>query len=289
MSQAESRVVARRGPVPKLDQWYREGKDVHLHVTQLIARVIQERRVAMPVGSPFTARPWQEFIDKKSAGEAREQSKRIVHGYNYSVGKKKMSLILNVPEAIADTLMKIYDKLFPEIRLGYQAWIERELRRSRTLWMPEPVRFRKVMWDQLNPDTLRAAYATYPQSIVGSIMNQTIVKCCNVFREDENEEFKEQWCAWYGHENYALWRNMRSRGDRSPLAILWSGMDVRLNVHDAAGISTPNDPNTIHWAATMFRKFGEVPIFITKEDPLTIPIDFKIGPSWGDQKDYILN
>ncbi len=287
MNQAESRVVARRGPVPKLDQWYREGKDVHLHVTQLIAKVIQESRIKMPT-DVFTNKPWQDMVDKPSAGEAREQSKRIVHGYNYQIGKKKMSLILRIEESMAQLLMEIYGKLFPEIASGYQAWIRDELKRTRAIVTPHPVRFRKVFWDIINEDTLRQAYASYPQIIVASTLNNTLYKCANIFREDHNEDFKEQWIAWYGHENWDRWLRLRDGKSKSPEAILWSGMDIRLNVHDAGGISVPDDSDVLMWAARTWRRYGEVPIEITPEDPLTIPIDFKVGPTWGDLHDYKL-
>ena len=285
MNQAESRVVAWRGPVPKLKQWYKEGKDVHIHVTQLIAKVIQESKIRMP-NDIFTNKHWSEFADKQSGGEAREQTKRIVHGYNYLIGVNKMALILGVLPHVAMILLNIYDKLFPEVKTGYHRWIERELKNSRTITTPEPVKFRKVFWDIINEDTLRQAYASYPQITVASILNRALYKCSTIFREDDNEDFKEQWCVWYGKENWDAWRKLRDLRTRSPIAILWGGMDIRLNVHDAGGISVPCANEVIKWAAQTWRKAGEVPIYITPEDPLVIPIDFKVGPSWGELKDY---
>src|SRR5215510_11996483 len=105
-NQAESRVVAWRGPVPKLKKWYQEGQDVHLHVTKLIARVIQESKLKIP-NDLFTRKAWDAFT---KADEEREQAKRIVHGYNYEIGKHKMSLTLNVSEKITELLMHIYDR-----------------------------------------------------------------------------------------------------------------------------------------------------------------------------------
>ena len=72
---------------------------------------------------------WSEFV---KGDEEREQCKRVVHMYNYQGGKHRLSLILNLPVDIAQSLMDIYDKLFPEIRLGYQAWIRNELKRLRS-------------------------------------------------------------------------------------------------------------------------------------------------------------
>ena len=297
-NQAESRVVAWRGPVKKLKQWYSEGRDVHLETTLLIAKIVQQNNLKLPQGLYETI-PWDAFCDGtlthktcahyRKGSEEREQTKRIIHGYNYKVGKKKVSLILNVPEAVAELLMTIYGKLNPDIAGGYHVWIENEIRRTRMIVTPEPVRFRKVFWDQINDDTYRQAYASYPQIIIASMLNRTLEYCCTIFRRDDNEDLKDQWCAWYGAGNWDDWRKLRDSDVRSPLAILWGGMDVRLNAHDAGGISIPNDPELVWWAATTWKTKGEETIWIEKDIPLVIPIDFKKGPTWGLLEDYKLS
>ena len=286
MNQAESRVVAWRGPVPKLRQWYIEGQDVHLKMTHLIAKAIQESKIPIPKRGGialFTRKPWDEFI---KGDEEREQTKRIVHGGNYEIGGKKTALILGVSEVLARILLAIYYSLNPEIKNNYHAWIRAELKRTRTLWMPNPVRFRKVFWDILDDDTYRQGYASYPQCIVAAMLNRTLVHCANIFRKDSNELLKDQWCAWYGVENWDHWRSLRDVNDRSPQAILWSGMDIRLNVHDAGGISAPSDPDLVRWAVVTWRGKAEEQIWITENDPLVIPVDFKTGSSWGELEDY---
>jgi hypothetical protein len=288
-NQAESRVVAWRGPVPKLKKWYQEGQDVHLHVTKLVARVIQESKIRLPPRDGvaiFTRKHWDDFIKKD---EEREQCKRIVHGGNYKVGIKKVALILGVDEKTAKLLVDIYFKLFPEIITNYHGWIESELKRTRTLWTPEPVRFRKVFWDQLNDDTFRAAYASYPQGTVGAMLNRIIKILSNIFREDIHEEYRDQWMAWYGAENWDRWRSLRDRGVRTPQAILWSGFDIRINAHDAGGISIPNIPDLVRWAARLWKQTGEVPIQVTPQETMVIPIEFKTGPNWGLQTEYVVN
>lgn len=294
-NQAESRVVAWKGPVPKLKKWYQEGKDVHLETTLLIARIIQENKIKL-YGNLFTSIPWNAYCDGsllhktcehyRKGSEEREQTKRIIHGYNYEVGVKKVALILGVPEDVAKVLLTIYGTLNPEIKTQYQAGIERELKKSKTLWMPPPVEFRKVFWDVLNGDTLRQGYASYPQCIVGSMTKRTIAICSNIFREDKDEIYKDQWCVWYGTSNWDRWRHLRDSNIRTPQAILWSGMDIRLNIHDAGGISIPDDPDLCHWAGLQWKRVAETPIQITKEEPLVIPSDFKKGPTWGELEDY---
>lgn len=292
-NQAESRVVAWKGPVPKLRQWYAEGVDVHALVCRSIAKVIQENHIKMPMDlnsgkALFCWKPWAEY---GKGDEEREQSKRIVHGSNYDMGFDKLALILGVSEEVAKILGTIYHTLFPEVKSKYQAWIRHCLRTTRTLWMPEPVRFRKVFWDKIDdPKTERAAYATYPQSTVGAMLNRTIRICATIFREDHDEKFKDQWCAWYGAENWDRWRQRRDRGLRDPQTILWSGMDIRLNVHDAGGISIPNDPDLIRWAASTWKQVAETPIHVNEGETMVIPVEFKTGRTWAgeDQSDYKL-
>jgi len=292
-NQAESRVVAWRGPVPKLKQWYQEGVDVHLKVCELIADVVQKTpSIVMPV-NPDSGKPL--FRSKASnayvkGDEEREIAKRAVHAGNYGEGPSRFALRTGLPEKQAEAIKAIYYTLFPEIKTNYQAWIEKCIRKDRMLWMPKPVRFRKIFYDILNDDLLRVAYATFPQCTVASMLNRTIVKCGNVFRDDASESLRDQWWTWYGKENWDRWRALRDAGARSPQAIQWSGMDIRLNVHDAGGMVIPNDPDLVRWAATTWRATAETPIQVREDETMIIPVDFKTGPTWGgdDLKDYKL-
>ncbi len=205
------------------------------------------------------------------------------------MGADKMALIVNVTVEFAQILLKIYGTLFPEIKTNYHAWVEACLKRNRTIWMPPPVAFRKVFWDDVRKDdVIRSAYSCYPQCTIGSMLKRTISILSRTFREDEDEQYKEQWCLWYGSENWDIWRRLRSADSRSPQSILWSGFDIRLNVHDAAGISAPDEPSLIRWIASTYKQVAETPIQISNKESMIIPCDFKIGKTWGseDLKDY---
>src|SRR5437588_4146401 len=143
-NQAESRVVAWRGPVPKLREWYAAGVDVHSYVCRLIAKVIQENNVQTPTNQDtnvqlFKVKPPEAY---GKGDEEREISKRTVHAYNYGMGVAKFAIITGLPEAFAAILLKIYSSLFPEIKSNYHSWVEGCIRSKRTIWMPSPVRFR---------------------------------------------------------------------------------------------------------------------------------------------------
>ena len=64
-----------------------------------------------------------------------------------------------------------------------------------------------------------------------------------------------------------------------------AGLDVRLQVHDSLGTVVPDDRESIEYAVKIMRETGEQVVIINNE-PLIIPIDFKIGYSWGDLHDY---
>lgn len=180
-SQAEVRVVAWRGPVPKLKEWFKNGVDVHTEVARMIGRVVQENRLKLP-NMMFGAKHWSEF---GKGDEERELSKRTVHANDYKMGIRKYAQITGLSEQHAELLQKIYFTLFPEIVTGYHAYIENEIRRTRTIWTPEPVRWRKVFYDIINDDLLRKAYACYPQCTVGALLNKTLVEACEILRKDD--------------------------------------------------------------------------------------------------------
>ena len=275
-------MVAWKGPVKRLKQWYIEGLDVHLKVCQDIARVVQESKITIASGM-FTKKHWSEY--SKDDIE-RYTAKRTVHANNYGMGKSKFALITNLQEEHAEVLQRIYFTLFPEVKSKYQKWVEDCIKRTRTIWMPPPVKFRKIFYDIVDDELLRSAYSCYPQCTVSAMLNRTLTACCNIFAEDKNEKLKDQWCAWYGKDNWDHWRAARDADKRDPQSVLWRGMDIRLNVHDAGGISVPNDADMVRWAAHAWRASAETPIHIDETTNLVIPVDFKTGPTWGDLHDY---
>lgn len=236
----------------------------------------------------FNGKHWSLYV---KGDEEREISKRVVHAYNYGMGADKMALITGVTVEFAQILLKIYGTLFPEIKTNYHRWVEDCLKRNRTIQMPDPVAFRKIFWDDVRKDeVIRSAYSCWPQCTIGSMLKRTISITSRIFKEDEDGQYREQWCAWYGEDNWDEWRKLRASNDRSPKAILWSGFDVRLNVHDAGGISIPDVDWLILWVAKTWKMVAETPIHISDKESLVIPVDFKKGPTWSneDLKDYKL-
>ena len=254
-SQAEARVVAWKGPVPALKHWFQTGEDVHLNVAKMIAKVVQEQKIHIPSGI-FSNKHW-ENLEKKD--EERQVAKVTVHANNYDMGYTKFSLITGLPEMYAKLLQTIYHSQFREIRERYQKDIRACVERTRTLTTPRGRRH--IFYNTMDAELFREAYAWYAQSVVGDLETAWLIKVCECM---ENEKIP-----------YKIW---------TPSYIRARGLDARLQVHDAIGVSIPDDLDTIIYTAKLMKKHGEQSIVINN-DELVIPVDFKIGKNWGEMEE----
>lgn len=255
-SQAEARVVAWAGPVPSLRSWFSNREDVHLNVARQIARIVQENKLVLP-RRLFMSKPWNEYT--KEDKSERQVAKTTVHANNYGLGKIHYSTLTGLPVKFAQILQEIYFSLFPEIKTGYQAWIDSLIRESRTI--VTPFGRRRVFYDVIGPELSRAAYAFYPQSTVGDWLTNMITRLCECFSEPS--------------------------GLLTPQRIRLCGLGVQLNVHDQVLIAVPNQEEDILYAARQAKSIGEEPINIRGSD-MVIPVDIKTGPNWGELKDFII-
>jgi DNA polymerase I-like protein with 3'-5' exonuclease and polymerase domains len=255
-SQAEARVVAWFGPVPLLKQWFLTGEDVHTNVAKMISRVVQLQHIRMP-GNLFAKYPW-ESVPKDS--EERQVAKTTVHGNNYDMGAQKFALVTGLPLEHATVLQNIYHSQFPEIRENYQKGIRERIQRTRTLQTPQGRRI--VFYDLLSEELYREAYAWLPQSTVGDLTTKWFIRCCQHFNKAQD----------------------LGLGRWLPGNIRACGFNVKIQVHDSLMVSVPNDRDVIMYTARKMKEYGEMPLLINGEI-LTIPVDFKIGPSWGELED----
>ncbi len=255
-SQAEARVVAWAGPIPSMRTWFQTEQDIHLNVAKLIGKVVNEHKLDLPHG--LWKKPWQELTRKD---KERQYAKNTVHGNNYDMGAIKFGFITGLPLKYARIVQDIYHALFPEIRGNYHHWIKEELRRDRTL--TNPFNWKRTFYDIYGPELERSAYAWYPQSTIGLLTIRTLTHVCEVFAKD-----------------------LRDAEVLTPQKIRAMGMDVQLQVHDSVGVVLPDDPALVAEAASTIRRIAEYPLMIKGEE-LIVPMDFKVGPTWGDQKEYV--
>lgn len=256
--QAEPHVVAWRGPVPKLKEWFRTGQDVHTNVTRLIAKTVQEGKIQMPRGL-FMSKPWETY---NNDDDERNIGKQCVNGNNYQLGKMKFAQLTGLPIKHAEIVQGVYHNLFPEIRKGYHKWIQDCLRKTRTIWTP--LGRRRIYYGNLDDDTFREAYSLYAQDTVGDLLVNLFNQLCELFINERVDAT-------------AIW---------TPQHIRQRGLDVKLQVHDSLGVAVPDDPSTIEWVVQKIKELGEIPIEIAG-DILIIPIDFKIGYNFGEVKSYL--
>lgn len=267
-SQAEARVVAWAGPIPALKGWFQRGEDVHTHVAQMIARVVQENHVVMG-NRLFTQKPFNEY---GKGDPERDVAKNTVYGNNYGMGPTKFALIVGLPEREAKVLQEIYFSLFPEVRTGYQARIATQLRETRTI--KTPLGREKRFYGMFDEEMKRAAYSYYAQSTVGDLLTDVVCDLCelgNGLPQPPLEYVKDRL------DPLPTPDNLRS-----------IGMDIRLQIHDAIGVCVENDLAIVEWTLKTIKRVAERPIIIN-DDPMVIPMDFKLGRSWGTAKEVKLD
>lgn len=256
--QAEVMIVAWAGPVPKFKEWIKANEDIHLNVAMMIAKVVQENKVKLPPTLDLFKTPW---IALQKNSPERQVAKTTVHANNYGMGKTKFALVTGLPESVAELIQFLYFQLVPEIKSGYQVWIDTELRHSSTL--VTPMGRRKIFFDMPGPERSRAAYSGYAQMTVGDMKTQWLCDSCEYFRSVKDLEIQ------------------------TPETIRSCGLDVGLEMHDSLATRIPNDDFVIKGAALALKKTGEIPLVIKGEE-LIIPVEFKIGPNLKDLKEYVL-
>lgn len=271
-NQAEVRVAAWAGPIPSLKTWFQEGQDIHIKVAQLIGKVVEENKIKLPSrlidGTsyvPWTRKPYQELTkkDKIDAGLERDLAKRTVHANTNGMGPVQFGIITGLPIRAATIVQDVYHSLFPEIRGNYHRGIREQLQATRTL--TNPLGWKRTFYDIYGPALEREAYAWYPQSTIGLLTVRTWTRCCEAFREHWSQEPKIL----------------------TPSMIRSMGYDLQLQVHDSIGVSIQNNPQNIAITAQIIKEIAEFPLII-KGETLVIPMDFKIGPSWGELHDYVI-
>lgn len=172
LSQAEGMVVAWYAKETTLMKLYRSGEDVHSFVGSIIM---------------------QKKISKKETPIERQASKTICHASNYGTSPQKITeiliretdcrFIIDVGEA--KKRQAIYFQNFPRIVSGFQKGIEQELLSNNRV-LTTPSGFTRKFYSPWGHETLRAAYAHYPQNVVAWVTN------CGVIKIHQETEFKDR-------------------------------------------------------------------------------------------------
>lgn len=112
--------------------------------------------------------------------EQRTAGKTIRHATSYSAGPQVLANRLGIKLSAAKTLMELYHRANPALRMWY-GQIQEELKRTRTLvnLLGRKHRFLDRWGDSL----FRSAYSFIPQSTVGDLLNTAIKKVYDTLEE----------------------------------------------------------------------------------------------------------
>ena len=147
LKQSDARVVAWLADDIVMKRLFNTGGDIHKQMAALIFnKTLPE-------------------ITKKD----REIAKAIVHATNYGMGAATFAKRANITKQLAEICIADYMRTFPNIRSVFQANVENQLRRNRTIITP--FGRRRVFFDRWGDSLLREAYAYVPQSFTGDYIN----------------------------------------------------------------------------------------------------------------------
>ena len=125
----------------------------------------------------------------------RQCGKKTNHGGNYGVGYKRCALIWEIPENEARVILDLYHKGYPGIRNGFQASIQDELSRSRTITNCFGVRRR--FFGRWGEKMFEQAYGYLPQSTVAYLINDALIS----LYEDTSPPMDKVELLKHGHDS----------------------------------------------------------------------------------------
>lgn len=113
--------------------------------------------------------------------EQRQIGKVIRHSTNYSAGPGVLSSKLGCTMPQAKQLLQNFHNGCPQLRVWHQ-WVQSELRRTRTL--TNLLSRKHKFLDRWGDNLFRSAYSFIPQSTVGDLLNQALIRLYNSYGKD---------------------------------------------------------------------------------------------------------
>ena len=105
--------------------------------------------------------------------------KGLVHGGNYGLGWRRFALMTGLSAAEAKIHLSDYHNRYPGIRQNFHSFVEREIKKCRTLY--NPFGRRQVFLGRFDNKTFQAGYAFFPQSTVSDINKKALKKISKHF------------------------------------------------------------------------------------------------------------
>jgi len=160
LSQAENRIVAYVGRVPRMIDAFENGKDVHALTASLI------------FNKPVDEISSEEGSSNLGTGTQSERfwGKKTNHSFNYDLGYRKFALIVEIPENESKWLLESYHKIYPEVRGNYHQLVKVFLVKDRTL--TNLFGRKRLFLDRWGDELFKDAYAQIPQSTTADKINE---------------------------------------------------------------------------------------------------------------------
>lgn len=160
LSQAENRIVAYVGKVENQIEAFENWADLHRITAAAIFNKLPEEVSDEPRSCELGTGEFSE----------RDWGKKANHGLNYGFGFKAFALRYEMSEADSKRVCDGYHKLYPGVRRGFHAYVERCLNTNRVV--PNLMGRKVLFLSDLTSATKQAAYASIPQGTVGDIINE---------------------------------------------------------------------------------------------------------------------
>ena len=178
----------------------------------------------------------------------RQAGKKSNHGLNYDMQYRRFALENEMPENDAKAIHELYNtKAYPGLP-GWRRGIQTELKTNARV-LTNPLGRKVRLLDEWGSDLLMAAYSFKPQSTVGDIVNEALVK---IYRS-QDPEFKDMLPGWaQKHDSLLLQSHSKS-------------------------------PYLGLWASTVRRLMS--PLLTINGHEFRLGVDMKVGWNWGDMKE----
>lgn len=127
----------------------------------------------------------------------RQVGKKSNHGLNYGMSFRRAALEWEIEEREAKIICDLYPKAYPGIPLWWES-VRRQIKKDRTLIS---LLGRKIeMLDEWGNDLFNAAYSFNPQSTIGDMVNDALIK----FEQDREPFMYKADCLTQTHDSATM-------------------------------------------------------------------------------------
>lgn len=160
LSQIENRIVAYYGPVPQMVDAFESGKDVHRLTAALIFAKPYDEISAEDGSCPIADYAYSE----------RFWGKKTNHEFNYGMGYRTFSLLMEIKERDAKWLREQYHRAYPGVQNSFQNKVRAELAKNRIV--TNLYGRKRLFLDKWGTDLFNDAYAQIGQSTTADKINK---------------------------------------------------------------------------------------------------------------------